>query len=169
MRINKFILTACLIAGFIKAHAQYSQEVERVNDEIDLKVFPLPDKSQNMVVFHLPDSCSYDTTDSKNLRVELIVGKTMLVDCNKHVLMGTIEEKILNGYGYPYYTFTTNGEIWSTQMLCAEGSMHEEFVRCESLTIDYNRKLPFIVYMPLGYELKYRIWTAGETTDIPRQ
>jgi ecotin len=35
--------------------------------------------------------------------------------------------------------------------------------------IPYNSRLPIVVYLPAGVEVKYRIWTAGvETSTIEK-
>jgi ecotin len=40
-----------------------------------------------------------------------------------------------------------------------------QFVTAAPLLIRYNSRLPIVVYAPLGYEVKYRIWSALETLE----
>ncbi len=35
-------------------------------------------------------------------------------------------------------------------------------VRGEGFLLRYNSKLPVVVYVPEGFEVRYRIWQAGE-------
>ena len=37
-------------------------------------------------------------------------------------------------------------------------------VTAAPLHVRYNSRLPIVVYAPSGYEVRYRIWSASETT-----
>jgi len=49
-------------------------------------------------------------------------------------------------------------------MACPEGEKTDQFVqvRGDGFLQRYNHKLPVVVYVPEGYEVRYRIWSAGE-------
>lgn len=96
--------------------------------------------------------------DEANLKVQLKVGKVMEVDCNHHHLEGEFEEEALEGYGYEYYTFETNGNVASTLMACPDDTKTEKFVSGEDHFISYNSKLTTPVYAPEGYEVHYTTW-----------
>lgn len=98
--------------------------------------------------------------------VEIVAGKTMQVDCNQHGLAGSFKEDVVTGWGYPYYRFKTNGNVFSTQMACLDGTTKEAFVQGEGLQVRYNSRLPLVVYLPQGIDLKYRIWSAGELLSV---
>ncbi len=100
--------------------------------------------------------------------VELNAGKTLEVDCNNHRLMGSFTEETVKGWGYNYYVFETDGHIASTMMMCP-GPKTEKFISGESTSVRYNSRLPIVVYLPKGYELKYRIWTAGEELEAEKK
>lgn len=85
----------------------------------------------------------------------------MEVDCNNQKLMGTIVEKDVKGFGYTYYVFESNGQAISTLMFCPDPKT-EKFVSGETKLIDYNSKLPVVVFVPKGMELKSKIWKAGK-------
>jgi ecotin len=38
------------------------------------------------------------------------------------------------------------------------------FVTAAPLHIRYNSRLPIVVYAPSGFQIRYRIWSASETT-----
>ena len=41
----------------------------------------------------------------------------------------------------------------------------KKFVTAPSLLVPYNSRLPIVVYVPEGYEVRYRIWNASATTS----
>lgn len=101
--------------------------------------------------------------DESLFSVELIAGKTMEVDCNRHRLMGEFVQETVDGWGYNYYVFETEGHVASTMMACPDGKKTEKLITtAEGLDVRYNSRLPIVVYLPKGYELKYKIWSAGE-------
>lgn len=105
--------------------------------------------------------------EESQLKVELIVGKTMQTDgVNHHWLLNSIEEKSLEGWGYSYYQIDDSANAASTRMapLINQGSI-TQFVTAAPLLIRYNSRLPIVVYAPIGYEVKYRIWSALETLE----
>ena len=64
--------------------------------------------------------------DETNYKVQLTVGKMMEVDCNQHNLEGDFKNETLEGFGYDYYVFETNGNVASTMMACPD-NIEDEF------------------------------------------
>lgn len=131
----------------------------------DLRAFPAPQRGQMRHVIRLPQ-----VRDSANLKVELIVGKTMQIDCNNHRFGSQIEERTAQGWGYTYYVLDTLGPAASTLMGCPAGSKRMSFVRgAQELLVNYNSRLPLVIYAPSDVEVRYRIWRADprETTVNP--
>ncbi|MDD2477217.1 MAG: ecotin family protein [Dysgonamonadaceae bacterium] len=95
-----------------------------------------------------------------NYKVQLAVGKMMEVDCNQHSMNGEFEHEALEGYGYHYYVFKTNGNVASTMMACPDDTKTEKFVSGQDLFIPYNSKLTTPVYAPEGYEVRYTSWAV---------
>jgi len=107
------------------------------------------------------------TENDYDHRVELLIGKTMLVDCNKHSLGGKVETVNLKGWGYKYLEISNIQNGPSTMMACHEPKK-EKFVSLymkEEALRRYNSRLPIVAYVPKGYEVRYRIWSAGEKVE----
>jgi ecotin len=50
-------------------------------------------------------------------------------------------------------------------MACPPGEEKRQVfvqVRGDNMLLRYNSKLPIVVYAPTGFEVRYRIWAAGE-------
>ena len=104
--------------------------------------------------------------EEDDFKVELIVGREMLTDGVNRVRLGSaIEPRTLEGWGYTVYEVTGPSETISTLMAPPEGAPKvKAFVTAAPLHVRYNSRLPIVVYVPSGYEVRYRIWSASETT-----
>ena len=104
--------------------------------------------------------------DESTLKVELMIGQTLEVDCNRHRLGGQLESKTLEGWGYDYYVFDKVTSPVSTMMSCPDDKKEKQFVMAglgDAGMLRYNSKLPIVVYTPANIDVKYRIWRADET------
>ncbi|QTD45658.1 ecotin family protein [Ottowia testudinis] len=102
-------------------------------------------------VVHLPP------LDNEHLhRAELLGGKTLTVDCNRQGMDGHFAPREVPGRGYPYWVFTSNGNVMSTRMACPPGSNRQQFVSAETLLVPYNSRVPLVVFVPDGFEFKWR-------------
>ena len=126
-----------------------------------MKPYPLPEAGYDRMVINL------EPLDNEDLRkVEVLIGKTIEIDCNQHWLSGTLEKETIVGWGYSYFILrNAGGPAASTRMACPPGEERKEAfvqVRGDGQLLRYNSKLPIVVYVPTGFEVHYLIWSAGE-------
>lgn len=125
--------------------------------------FPQAEKGMKRQVIQLPEQ-----KDEAQYKVELLIGKTLEVDCNQHRLGGELSQKTLEGWGYDYYRFDNVTSPVSTMMACPDGKKTEKFVTAylgDHSLLRYNSKLPIVVYTPENIDVKYRLWKADEKID----
>ncbi|MNP29608.1 Ecotin precursor [compost metagenome] len=125
----------------------------------DVAPYPEAEKGFTRQVIHLPKQA-----DESAFKLEVLAGKQLLVDCNRQRLGGTLEEKNLEGWGYNYYRLEKVMGPASTLMACPDTAKKEAFVPVvgDGFLLRYNSKLPVVVYVPEGVEVRYRIWSASD-------
>lgn len=128
----------------------------------DMRPYPEPADGMQRLVFRVPA-----LPDEADRKVEILAGRTIEVDCNRARFMGSLERHVAEGWGYPYYVVPAIVGPASTLMACPEGqAKRAEFVSAggDDFFVRYNSKLPVVVYVPAGFEVRYRIWAPqGET------
>ena len=133
----------------------------------NLKAFPAAEKGQLRYVLNLPEAA-----DESALKVEIIVGKTELLDSsNRYFYAGRIEAMNIDGWGYTRYVVKTLGPMAGTLMAPDPAAPKvERFITLggEPYLIRYNSKLPVVVTVPEGVDVKYRVWQAGEVQKIKK-
>lgn len=132
-------------------------------DHPELKPFPAAAEGMERFVIVLPEK---EREEGEWFKVELIPGKKMLSDGVNLMRLGAkIDPHPLPGWGYTYYEISGRDIAMSTNMALPEGTEQvEKFVSGLPLLIRYNSRLPIVVYAPRGFEIRYRIWQASETT-----
>lgn len=125
----------------------------------DLNAFPENKKGYDRYVLLLP-KLSNTQKQVKELKIELIPGITKKVDCNTHRLMGKFSTEIVEGYGYEYLVFNSDGKYTSTRIGCPEKELTSKFIYGETQTISYNSEIPIAIFVPQGFEVKYRVWES---------
>jgi ecotin len=133
-----------------------------------LKAFPAARDGMERFVVALPHK---ERAQEEAFRVEIIAGRQMSTDgVNQYRLANSIEARTLTGWGYTYYEVTGQGAVISTRMAAPPGAATvSAFVTAAPLLIRYNSRVPIVVYAPKGYEVRYRIWTAGPVMSSAQQ
>lgn len=130
----------------------------------DMKAFPAAEDGMLRYVLELPEKA-----DESSLKVELFVGKTVLVDqVNRHFFSGKIKSENIEGWGYTRYLVSELGPMASTRIgVDPNLPKIEKFVTLggERYLIRYNSRLPVVVYVPAGIEVRYRVWSAKSETQ----
>ena len=97
--------------------------------------------------------------DPQQWRLELIVGRVVKVDCNRHQFSGRIKPELLKPQGITIYR-ADMGPMVSTRMACPDPTLRERFVTLarRPFLVPYNASQPLVVYTPRDGELRWRIW-----------
>ncbi|MBR7976403.1 serine protease inhibitor ecotin [Burkholderia vietnamiensis] len=124
-----------------------------------IKMFPQPAAGQQRAVIALPA-----LDNEADARVELMIGKTLPTDCNQQWFGGELTAEDVKGWGYTYYRLTDVKGPASTLMACPAQAPQQRFVqvRGDGQLLRYNSRLPLVVYVPEGFEVRYRVWHASK-------
>jgi ecotin len=126
----------------------------------NMKAFPPAEKGMVRYVLQLPKQ-----DDDSAFKVELIVGKTVLVDeVNRYFFGGKIEVETIKGWGFPRYIVNKLGPMAGTRIAVHPDTPKvNRFITLggEPYLIRYNSRLPVVVYVPEGVEVRYRVWNAS--------
>ncbi len=150
------VLLSCSSSKYTQQDNSKNQPINMLKQKsMDTDMFPEAKKEETQHIITLPT-----LENEQAFKVEVFVTKTMKVDCNHHSLQGALAEKDLSGWGYNYYIFKTNGEVISTMMACPDNTLTQKNVASQSQLLNYNSKLPIVIYTPKGYKVKYKLWKA---------
>lgn len=133
--------------------------------EADLDPWPSAEAGETRYVIRLPA-----LEDESGRRVELRIGKDLEIDCNRHWFAGQFERGVVAGWGYPMYRLAGVAGPASSMMACPEEEKRMAFVavNLDDPFVRYNSKLPIVVYVPEGFVVRYRIWSADNVMqDAP--
>jgi ecotin len=130
-----------------------------------MKAFPPAEEGMVRYVLQVPKQ-----DDESVFKVELMVGKTVAVDeVNTYFFGGQIEKETIKGWGYPRYTIKRLGPMGGTlKAVDPTKPKVDRFITLsgEPYLIRYNSRLPIVVYVPEGIEVRYRIWKAGAEVKL---
>ena len=125
----------------------------------NMKAFPPTEKGMVRYVLQLPEQ-----KDEYAFKVELIVGKMVQLDeGNRYFFGGKIEAENIEGWGFTRYVVSELGPMAGTLMAVDPNAPKvPRFITIggEPYLIRYNSRLPVVVYVPEGVEVRYRIWSA---------
>lgn len=125
-----------------------------------LQAFPAPEPGQTRFVLHMPE-----LADEHSAKVELLVGKTVETDGhNRHFFGGKLEEVNIQGWGFTCHVLKHLGPLAGTLMAVDPSAPKvQQFVTLggEPQLLQYNSRLPIVVYVPEGVEVRFRYWKAS--------
>lgn len=143
--------------SFIAALALCSAASVQAAEPLD--AFPAEVNGKQRHVIQLPK-----VIDESRFMVELVPGKNEIADCNLRSFSAPLQSEVLSGWGYPYYVLSDLKATPGTQKVCTPGSESRRFisVRGDGLILPYTSSQPLVVYLPVGVQLKYRVWRADK-------
>jgi ecotin len=136
--------------------------------ERNLKAFPPAEPGMTRHVLMLPPQEQED-----GLRVELQIGKTVRTDAgNRYFFGGKLQAVEIEGWGFTRYLLADLGPMAGTLMAVSPDTPKvDRFITLggEPSLLRYNSRLPLVVYVPDGVEVRHRIWRAGpEAKPVPQ-
>jgi len=159
--MRTLLLVASLLGSALTASAESRLPPDAASQW--QKAYPAAAKGMKRIVIHLDAQ-----KEEFAWKVELIVGKMMETDgVNRVALMGTIEERTVQGCGYNYYQVQVKADGMVSTLIGVPPNQPkvQQFVTLRPHgPVRYNSRLPIVVYVPEGYEVRYRFWKAEETT-----
>ena len=134
----------------------------------NMKAFPPAEAGMTRHVLQLPEE-----KDETALKLELIVGKTVSLNAeNRYFFGGRIDAVNIEGWGFTRYVVEKLGPMAGTLMAPDPNAPKvDRFITLggEPYLIRYNSRLPVVVYVPEGVDVRYRIWRAGpEAKAVPQ-
>lgn len=151
--VMKTAVMASLLMGF-------SVTGQAGGTDDDLAAFPQAGAGMLRYLLYLPSR-----EDESAHKVELIVGQTVETDAhNRYFLGGEISAESIPGWGYTRYLVDKVGPMAGTLMAVDPNA--PKVARFITLggppyLVRYNSRLPIVVYVPSGVEVRYRIWSGG--------
>lgn len=163
--MTHWILVGMMFGGFsvMMATTAWSQE-----SKDNMKAYPEAGEGTVRYVLHLEPK-----DDEDRFRLELLVGKTVAIDeVNRYFFAGKLEEETIQGWGFPKYVLKQLGPMAGTRIgVDPDAPKVKRFITLggEPNLMRYNSRLPVVVYVPEGVEVRYRVWkTEPEATSVDR-
>ncbi len=133
----------------------------------NLQAFPPAAAGMMRHVLQLPPRA-----DESEWKVELLVGQTVEIDAvNRYFFGGKIEAETIAGWGFQRYLVSELGPLAGTRMAVDPATPKvARFITLggEPFLLRYNSRLPIVVYVPDGVEVRYRLWSAGALAEIEK-
>ena len=127
----------------------------------ELKAFPPAGEGMTRFVITLPPQADEDL-----LKVQLLVGKSVKLDPqNRYFFGGRLETETIQGWGYDRYVLKSLGPMAGTLMAVDPNVPKvDRFITLggEPQFLRYNSRLPLVIYVPKGVEVRYRIWRGDQ-------
>lgn len=135
--------------------------------DMNLEIYPKAKQGMKKVVYLLEKK-----EKEEDYKLEIKFGKDLVVDDNlHHFLGGKLEEKDVEGWGYPYYIFSGDSQMAQTLMAFPLGSEREKRVYYPTATkiLPYHSKLPLVLYVPEDVKVEVSLWNRmQEIKEVSR-
>jgi ecotin len=159
----KTIGLSLIVACMAVFSASAESEAER-----NMKAFPPAEPGMVRHVLMLTPQPEEDS-----MRVELQIGKTVKLDAsNRYFFGGNLQAVNIEGWGFTRYVLKEIGPMGGTLMAVdPDAPKVERFITLggEAQLLRYNSRLPLVVYVPEGVEVRYRLWRADpEVKPVPQ-
>jgi ecotin len=150
---------ACLSCGILASGPMALVPVAAAPDP-DLRPYPPAAPGERRWFIRVESPVVSRPGPATDQRVELIIGRTMLVDCNRHRLQGSLVEETVPGWGYPLFRVKGGRQSVSTRMACPGQAPRRQFVLLGGppTLVPVNPKLPIVVVAPEDLEVRWRLW-----------
>ncbi|MCK8045494.1 serine protease inhibitor ecotin [Shewanella sp. 1CM18E] len=140
----------------------YTQENYQGSDAI--KMYPKPENGQVQHILTLPK-----LDNESDYMIEIEIGQSRMVDCNKHSLNGDLQQLTVQGWGYNYYQVNSITDGPSTMMACFDQAKTEQFLTIRSdLMLKYDSRTAKVFYLPENTQIRYRVWQATSEFDYSK-
>lgn len=148
-----FMLAACNSIPSMLVNNSHNMDINAVAP------YPDAEPGYRRFVIYLPV-----LNKEQDYKVELIIGKDILSDCNQKKLMGKIKKRTISGWGYDYYVVESKDGAVSTLKACPSNQETVNFAVIPNNVklINYNSRLPIVVYTPSDLQVRYRIWSISD-------
>ena len=135
---------------------------------LDLKSYPAPVAGERRWVVQLPGILPPPrdpalSAHPEDWRVELIVGRSLEVDCNQYRFSGRLRSQPVAGTDLRIVRVSDVTPVASTRMACPPGEPRRTaFVPMgnKPFVVPYNASRPIVLYAPKDLELRWRLWKA---------
>jgi ecotin len=158
----KTLFALVVLASVINTAAATDEAVR------NLKAFPPAEPGMKRVVIFVPPK-----KVEEDFRVQLLVGKTVPTDgVNRQFFGGQLQTETIEGWGFDRHILHQLGPMAGTLMAPPPGAKPvERFVTLagEPQLLRYNSRLPLVVYVPEGVEVRWRAWRANTKTKTAKE
>ena len=160
---NKYLALVC---AFIATPLLANTQVSNINvgdkitplTEADVKMYPQASDEKTRHVIALSP-----LSNENDAKIELRFKKTIPSDCNTRGWFGVVTENVVDGWGYQFYDVEASKNGPMTKMACEEAPSPKEQYLVGEYLIDYNSKLPIVVYTDKDTDVEVRVWQPTAT------
>lgn len=140
----------------------FSSTLSAADKKMTYDMFPQAKEGYTRYVIEVPE-----VENPYDHKVELLIGKMMMVDCNHASLSADITEQSLKGWGYSYLEVSHVRQGPTTMRMCKEPKVEKyiTITAAQKTLRRYNSRLGIVVYVPKTLDVRYRIWSASDTVQ----